>query len=142
MSGGVSNAADAAMRLVVVEDSMEVRNRLIALLALRPDIDIVGHAATESDAIKLIDQTRPDTILLDINLAMGNGVRVLESIRYRGSCAYVIVMTSHTHEAYRELCLRLGADEFRDKALEFSSLLESLQARAAALAEGPIKAGP
>lgn len=107
------------MKLVVVEDCRHIRNGLIRLLHSHPQVELIGLAATESEAIRLIAESDPDTVLLDIGLAMGNGVRVLEAARRMGSRAYIIVMTVMAHDGYRDICLRLGANEFRDKVLDF-----------------------
>jgi len=44
---------------------------------LEPDVDVVGEAAGVADALRLIEETQPDVVLLDVHMPDGGGVEVL-----------------------------------------------------------------
>jgi DNA-binding NarL/FixJ family response regulator len=115
----------------VVEDSDLLRQRIVQRLAEIDGVEVVGEATTEADAIAGILQVMPQAVVLDLQLRVGSGFRVLEAIR-RGACqASVIVQTSFATPEYAQKCRQYGADHFLDKSGEFERLVELVQAEAA-----------
>lgn len=82
---------------------------------------IVSVLSTCTEARKFIlnNNPAPDFILLDINLPDGTGIDVLNFIKEEGKKTNVIVITNHSNNYYRELCIELGAEHFLDKSSEF-----------------------
>jgi two-component system, cell cycle sensor histidine kinase and response regulator CckA len=115
-------------RILVVEDSHIVRDRLKSLLAAVGRFEIVGHAETASDAIQLIESQRPDAIILDMRLREGTGMDVLAAIRTMSGRPFAVVLTSYPNEEYRQRCLDLGAQVFLDKTSEFDLVVSALLA--------------
>ena len=70
------------MRAVIVEDHYHALQDLLGLLSdYCPEIEVLGHAANQNDAIRLIQEKKPDLVFLDIELADGgNGFSVLENV--------------------------------------------------------------
>jgi len=114
------------MNLVIVEDSELIRTQLIRLLARQPRVNVVGVATEEEEAVNLILSTQPDTVLLDLALSPGSGVRVLERIRQAGCGARIIVLTNNIGSALRQACQALGATAFFDKTTEADKCFELL----------------
>jgi diguanylate cyclase (GGDEF)-like protein len=114
------------MNLVIVEDSELIRAQLERLIGLQPRIRIVGTAAEESQAVELILARRPDAVILDLALAPGSGVRVLERIRAAGCGARVLVLTNNADAALRQACGTLGVSGFFDKSREAQQCLDRL----------------
>ena len=83
----------ARVRVVVVDDHPVVREGLVAMLTTQPDFEIVGEAGSGPDAIALVERTRPDVLLLDLELPGVDGVGVLRRLREVGSPARAIVFT-------------------------------------------------
>lgn len=67
-------------RVVVVEDSLVQRAKLVAVLEADADIKVVGEATTALEAIALVTSLRPDVITLDLNIPDGGGQYALEQI--------------------------------------------------------------
>lgn len=114
------------MDIVIVEDSELVRESLGRLLAGLPGARVTGMAGSEDEAVELIVGARPDAVVLDLNLARGNGVGVLRRIRDRGCGTRVLVLSQHADPVYRQVCMDAGADGFYDKAREIPDLLGRL----------------
>ena len=68
------------IRVLVVEDSLTVRKRMLEVLAADPDIDIVGEAADGKRGIELCQQLRPDVVTLDMMMPLMNGLAATEFI--------------------------------------------------------------
>ncbi len=116
------------MKTVIVEDSALVVASLRQLLQALPEIEVAGTAATEAAAVELIQRISPDLVLLDLGLAAGSGLNVLERIRAGGSTARVLVVTNNAFEDYRTACLAAGAQGFFDKSRDTQALFDTLAA--------------
>lgn len=105
-------------RVYLVDDSSSVRARLARTLAAMPSIAIAGEAASAGDAIRDILDTRPDVVLLDLNLEGRSGLEVLRAVREQAPAVIFIVLTNHAEPQYRRACARAGASHFFDKSNE------------------------
>jgi two-component system response regulator DevR len=116
--------------VLVVDDSIIVRQGLCDLLAEDDCIAIVGEAGSVAEACRLFEQHRPDAVVLDIQLPDGSGLEVLRRIKQTAPSCMVIVLTNFRESAFRWECLRSGADHFLHKAMEFERVAELLHRRA------------
>lgn len=105
------------IRVLVVEDSLTVRMRIVEVLAADPDLLVVGEASDGQQAIDLCERLRPDVITLDMMLPVMNGLAVTEHIMAFCPTPIVIVSSSmnrgelsRTYDA-----LAAGAVEVLDK---------------------------
>ena len=65
----------AALRVVVADDQASVREGLVLLLGLLPDIEVVGAAANGEEALELVADKHPDAILLDLHMPFLDGLQ-------------------------------------------------------------------
>lgn len=114
------------MNLVIVEDSELIRSQLLRMIQEQPRIKVTGLASKEEEAVALILDRSPDAVILDIGLAPGSGLRVLEQIRNAGCGARVLVLTNNASEPMRRACNRFGVAGFYDKSQEAHICLEKL----------------
>ncbi|HLB15608.1 MAG TPA: response regulator [Burkholderiales bacterium] len=121
------------VRVVLVEDSPLLRERLTESLAAPGRIEIVAHADGETAALEHLRATGWDALVLDLQLRQGTGIGLLRSLRAsRPAGAVVIVFTNYAIPRLRERSLALGADYFFEKARDFNRVREVLEALAAA----------
>ncbi len=106
----------------LVEDSALIRTRLTAMLNDMRGVAVVGEAETPESAIEGILRTRPDSVVLDIQLIGGSGIEVLRKVRAVDPGIVFIMLTNHVHPQYRATCLEAGADYFLDKSNEILNL--------------------
>ncbi len=112
------------IRVLIADDRLSSRDGLKALLATRPVIDIVGEAADGHEAVQLVEQCRPDVVLMDVRMPVMDGLRATRIIKERWPEVKVIVLTmypSHQTEA-----LAAGADAFLVKGCPAEDLLEAI----------------
>lgn len=120
------------MQVFLVEDSAPVRDRLIAMLAEVPGVELVGHAASAESAVREILATRPDVVVLDVSLAGGSGFDVLRAVHPQAPQIEIYLLSNFAAFPYRQLAANLGARDFFDKTREFERVREVIAERAAA----------
>lgn len=114
------------MKLLLVEDSPEICERLRSMIDGIPGIELLGDADNEADAVRDICAMQPDLVILDLTLVSGNGMEVLRQIKLQAFSGRVIVLTNYAYPQYRKKCMALGADYFLDKSREIEILSELL----------------
>jgi DNA-binding NarL/FixJ family response regulator len=115
------------MRIVVIDDSSVFRERVTRHLAQDPAMQVVGHAADGEEALRVIDEARPDVVLLDIYMPVADGFAVLRHMNDRPTDTKVIVLTSNLSPVVQERCATLRADAVIDKADTGLKLLPTLK---------------
>lgn len=109
-------------RVLLVDDSLIIRERLTAMLSALDNVQIIGGAESPHDAIDQIASLKPDVVILDLQLVGGSGLEVLENLKLHSSPPRIIVLTNFPFPEYRQKCLEAGADYFLDKATAFAEL--------------------
>ncbi|MDZ7770489.1 MAG: response regulator [Woeseiaceae bacterium] len=114
-------------KLLIVEDSEQVRQRIRKTLESQNDIVIAGEASDVSTAISLIDSIDPDLVTLDIRLDEGgNGLDVLRYIRQSGKRPHVVVLAFNFNQQYLPADLAACAARVLDKVKDFEQLPAAL----------------
>ena len=114
------------MKVIIVDDSAIIRERLVSLLAGLSEVEICGQADNISSALYLIRQLRPDVLILDIQMPGGSGLELLQQLLPEPASPIVMVLTDSPYPQYRKRCQEAGAHYFFDKATEFIQLAETL----------------
>ncbi|WP_343630857.1 response regulator [Roseateles sp.] len=114
------------MDIFLVEDSSAIRRLLARRLDSMPGVRVVGEADSAPQAVALIDWLQPDTVLLDMTLVVGTGIDVLRALRRKGYTGRILMLTHHAMDAYRDLCMKAGADGFYDKGSGLETLFGDL----------------
>lgn len=114
------------MKVVIVEDSELVLGQLQRLLACISDVEVVGQAGDEDSAVSLILKYAPHAVLLDLHLASGSGIGVLQRIRAAGSPAQVIVLTNDASPAHHQICSHYDVAGFYDKTMEIQVCMQHM----------------
>ena len=113
-------------QVLIVDDSEQIRERIVALLTESAQIRIVGQAGNGTDALLAIQRLKPDTVVLDIRLPGRSGIELLKEIRARYPEMKVIMLTYFDYAQYRQQCRQLGADHFLNKTLEFEKIVDAV----------------
>jgi len=130
------------VNLFIVEDSAAMRGRLAAALTEVPGVRLLGWADGAEQAVQEIERLRPDFVVLDLRLAEGSGLFVIEAIKRRKLPPLIAVLTNHPHAQYRARCEELGADFFFDKAAGLDGLVEACRAAAVNGSRTPREGAP
>lgn len=115
------------MKVLVVDDSRIIRDRLVNLLSLIQGVEAVAQAENAQNAISTYQTFRPEVLILDIRMHGTNGIDVLKEIKSKEDAPKVIMLTNFPYPQYREKCMEEGADFFLDKSTEFDEIGEIIR---------------
>ena len=65
---------------ILIDDERLARNELKKMLALHPEIEVIGEAANADEGLRLINEMNPDLILLDVQMPVKTGFDLLEQL--------------------------------------------------------------
>lgn len=131
-TSGVPDAQDpldAELAILIVDDSPLVCERLQAFLEALGGVRVVGQASCAPEGLDLIDRQQPDFVTLDLEMAGGDGLELLEAIERRGKGPEIVVLTNHTSPELHRLCLERGAAAFLDKSTDLDVLKRRVEER-------------
>lgn len=114
------------LKVVLIEDSLLLRQTMGEVLGEMAGLEVVGGAADEAAAIELLLHQRPDLAIVDLELRSGSGLGVLRALARepeRFGRPRAVVFSHHDHALLRERCLALGVERFFDKATQMAELL-------------------
>jgi len=116
-----------SIRVAVVDDQTLIREGLAALLALVPDLQVVGQAADGASALELVAAKSPDVILMDVQMPGMNGVAATREIRRRFPNTRVIVLTTFDNDEYVFQSLQAGASGYLLKNADSDHLAAAIR---------------
>lgn len=116
------------MKIAIVEDSDHIRKNLIKFISAIKDAEVVGEAEDVDPAIILIEEKKPDIVVLDIELKNSNGFNLLYKIKNFPQKSPVVMMFSNLSSvSYKEKALKAKADYFFDKTNDFDELVMTIE---------------
>jgi DNA-binding NarL/FixJ family response regulator len=113
------------LKIFIVDDHAAAREALSACLTEQLEVDVVGVAQSEREAVAWL-RTHPRAchlVILDIMLADGSGIGVLESIDMRRQGLVCAVFTNYPQTLIAQRCKQLGAVHVFDKSLQIDALV-------------------
>ena len=115
-------------RLLIIEDQLIVRDALVSMLRTRPDLEIVGVAASIRAGAPLLESTSPHLLLLDLSLEDGSGLELARSLYRSRSKTRVLVMTAFADEFAAKEAMKFGVAGYFMKEQPTSDLLAAIEA--------------
>ncbi|WP_405686608.1 response regulator [Streptomyces sp. NBC_00057] len=120
-----------AIRVLIVDDQMMVREGFSVLLNAMPGIEVVGEAVDGRQAIAQVAALRPDVVLMDIRMPELNGIEATREIVAADADAKVLVLTTFDLDEYVYQALRAGASGFLLKDASARQLADGVRVVAA-----------
>ena len=99
-------------RVIVVEDHPVLSDGLRQLIDKQPDLACVGIADNTSDAKRLVEQSKPDLMLLDLRLKGGDSLDLIKTLRVEHPETKVLVLSQYDELIFAERTLRAGASGY------------------------------
>lgn len=115
------------IRVLIAEDQAMVLGALAALLDLEPDIDVVGQAHDGQEALDLVEKTRPDVVLTDIEMPRMTGLELAAELKRRRQPARVVILTTFARSGYLRRALDAGAAGYLLKDAPAERLAEAVR---------------
>jgi DNA-binding NarL/FixJ family response regulator len=119
------------VRVLIADDHSVVRQGLRMFLALDPEIEIVGEAASGEEAIQLAHDIRPDVVLMDLVMPGMGGVAATRMIRTEMPAVEVVALTSVVADEAVTGAIRAGAIGYLLKNTEADELRRAIKSAAA-----------
>ena len=130
MTAPAGATAEPPVRIVVADDQPIVRDGFAGLLATQPDFVVVGTAADGAEAVRLCTELNPDVVLLDIRMAVMDGITATREISGPGSrpdAPRILILTTFDLDEYVYDALRAGASGFLLKDVTAERLFEAVR---------------
>ena len=121
------------IRVAVADDQAILRGGLAALLRLEPDLEVVGEAATCAGTLDLVEERRPDVLLLDVQMPAGadgapaDGIGVAEQLQGTDGAPRIIVLTTFGRAGYLRRTMEAGAGGFMVKDTPVERLVDAIR---------------
>lgn len=116
------------LKVFLVEDSLKIRSLLIEILQQTGQVDVVGYADRQTDALNQLRLIAWDVAIIDIALREGNGLPVLAGLQSDDKTYGTrIVLTSSPSSEMKTRTLALGASAFFDKSSDLDLLIQYIQ---------------
>lgn len=115
------------VRVLIADDHTIVREGVRALLALYPDIEVVGEAADGKEAIDRTVEMCPDVVLMDIAMPGLGGLEATLEIRKLRPDARILVLTQHENKEYVQRFLKAGASGYVLKKAAGTELVSAIR---------------
>jgi len=117
-------------RILLVDDHAIVRLGLMTLLNDQPDMEVVAEASTAAEAVRAVESSQPDVVLMDIRLPGEGGIEATRQITSRFSDSKVVMLTSFADDDLVMRAISAGAVGYVLKQVGNEELLRAIQAAA------------
>ncbi len=114
-------------RILIVDDHPLVRTGFSQLIGDCPDLEVCGEAGDMAEALKQVDTTSPDLAIIDLSLAGGSGLDLIERIRSRNKDILMLVASMHDETLYAERVLAAGARGYINKQEAQDSIIRAIR---------------
>ncbi len=114
------------IRVYLVEDEALLRETLVATLELEDDIEVVGQAADAEQALRALETTDVDVVLMDVRLPGANGIEATRILKEKRKDLVVIMLTAYDDQ-YVGVAIDAGASGYILKSCTLEQLVESIR---------------
>jgi len=115
------------MKVLIVDDSPIVRERLVDLLSELTGVELVGQAEDGMQGFEQVVKLKPDVAIVDVRMPRRTGLDLLRYVSKNPDAPRVIILTNYPTPENREKCFDLGADFFFDKSSEIEKVVDVLK---------------
>jgi DNA-binding NarL/FixJ family response regulator len=115
------------VRVVICDDQTVVREGLAAILSTDAEIEVVGLAEDGKQALELVAQTKPDLVLMDLQMPVLNGVQATQRLRREHPSVHVLVLTTYADDQWVFDAIRAGASGYQLKDTRREQLIHAIK---------------
>jgi DNA-binding NarL/FixJ family response regulator len=115
------------IRIVVVDDQELVRTGFRLVLSGQPDMEVVGEAGDGAEALAVVEQARPDVVVMDVRMPRMDGVEATRRIRAGDDAPRVLILTTFDLDEYVYEAVKAGASGFLLKDTGARNLIDGVR---------------
>ena len=113
--------------ILIVDDHPLVRAGFAQLIGDTPDLEVCGEAGDMASALQLLNSITPDLAIIDLSLAGGSGLDLIEHIKARNSKILMLVASMHDESLYAERVLAAGARGYINKQEAQEKIIQAIR---------------
>lgn len=117
-----------SIRVLLADDHAIFRRGVRSLLTEYPDIEIVGEAENSPSTLRLVVESHPDVVLLDVQMEGASGIEVARTLRRNHPDIGIIILTTFDNDEYLFGAIQAGAQAYVLKDIALQSLPETIRA--------------
>ncbi|MDQ4142907.1 MAG: response regulator transcription factor [Actinomycetota bacterium] len=114
------------IRVVLVDDTTEIRRLLRMTLEMDGRFDVVDEAGDGAAAVKLVGERQPDAVVLDLAMPVMDGLQAIPEIREQAPGAKIVVLSGFDADQMSEEALSRGADAYVEKGGDLTDVATML----------------
>ena len=123
----MSQIAASSIRIVIVDDHPVVRAGLVSMLGMQAELDVIGAAPDGAMALAMVEEHRPDVLLLDLRMPGMGGVDTMLALRAAGRSVRVIILTNYETDEDIYRAVQAGAQGYLLKNTSLREMAEAIR---------------
>jgi DNA-binding NarL/FixJ family response regulator len=116
-----------AIRVVIVDDHVMLRDGIASILQKEPDFEVVGEAGSVAEAVEKVQAAKPDLVLMDYGLPDGTGLDATREILASNAETDIVLLTVHEEDNLLFSAIRSGAKGYLLKNISAQAMLARLR---------------
>src|SRR5215212_3633061 len=118
----------AGVRVHLADDHIVFREGLEAILAAREDVEVVGRNSTGQEAAALVEQTKPDLVITQLDMELQTAQEILSGIRDASPESKIVVLTMFDNLHYLKALSTMGIDAYIHKSSSSKEVVATIDA--------------
>ncbi|MGE5604612.1 MAG: sporulation transcription factor Spo0A [Bacteroidota bacterium] len=127
------------INIVIADNNRELCATLADLIELQEDMELIGTAYDGIEALQIVEETKPNVLILDITMPYLDGIGVLEKLAEFEQPPIVIILTAFEQEAMIQRLITMGASYYMVKPFDAATLIERIRQFAKKHQSSPLK---
>ncbi len=115
------------IRIILADDHAVMRRGLRLVLEEHKDFQVIGEASDGREAVALVEELKPDLVVLDITMPNMNGIEAARQISEKQAGVSIVVLSMHSDESYVLRALKAGARGYLLKESAESDLILAIR---------------
>jgi two-component system NarL family response regulator len=115
------------IRILIAEDHALVRQGIVTLLKMCPELEVVAEAGDGEEAVALFREHRPDLALLDLRMPKLDGAEVIARLKPEAGSARFMVLTTYDTSADVQQAVDAGAHGYLLKGIKYPELVDAIR---------------
>jgi len=115
------------INIIIADDHIEVREGTRELLQNEEDLNVIGEAGDGEEAVRLVQEFKPDIAILDVSMPRLNGIEATKKIKAISPSTEVIILTAYEYDQYVFPLLEAGASGYFLKDISSQELIKAVR---------------
>jgi len=119
--------SSSTVRIVLADDHALVRDGIRALLEEEENLDVIGEVSNGLEALEMVDELKPDVLIIDIRMPQLGGIEAVEQLNKKGgSPTRSIILSMHDSEEYILKSVQAGANGYLLKDTDKNEFVKAI----------------